>query len=562
MRIRHKLWALVASPCLCLGFLTATPAAAQSTTPAVKADPTHLPSRQKERPTVTSAFSYANPHDLALAPRLAAREADWRIGPVVYQVMVDRFAPSRNLDAKRHLYAAPRSLQPWDKAPTRGHLLLEQGLWTHEIEFWGGDIDSLGTKLDYIKDLDIDVLYLGPIHDAFTNHKYDANDYFKVSPEYGTREDVKALAKDVHAKGMKLVLDGVLNHMGRNSPQFQDALKRPDSPWRDWYFIGPEYKLGYRAWWDVANLPDVNWENPAVRARLYGDADSVIQGWLRDGIDGWRLDVAYDIGFRFLGEATKAAHQAKPGALMLGEIYNYPEQWLGPMDAMLNITAGEVIYELVDGKVSGPQAGNILERMVQDSDYDGLLRSWIVLDNHDRPRLANRLPDPAARRMAQILQFTLPGAPNLYYGVEIGLEGADDPMNRAPMDWTKANDRQPEFVWIRQLTGLRKEMRALRIGEFRRLDAEKLLAFTRYTDRVGELAVVLVNPTDQPVSEFMSVRDSKLMNNEPLRDVFTGYETRVRAGLIRVELPAHSAMVLRPVLQHPEKDYTAYKRVQ
>ncbi|MFY7759919.1 alpha-amylase family glycosyl hydrolase, partial [Aquidulcibacter sp.] len=370
------------------------------------------------------------------------------------------------------------------------------------------------------------------------------------------------LAAGLHDKGMRLVLDGVLNHMGRNSPQFQDALKNPNSPYRDWYFIGPEYKMGYRGWWDIANLPDVKWESPAVQARLYGDPDSVIQGWLRDGVDGWRLDVAYDIGFKFLGDATKAAHRAKPGSLMLGEIYNYPEQWLGPMDGMLNITAGEVIYELVDGKVSGRQAASILERMVEDSDYEGLLRSWIVLDNHDRPRLANRLPDLANRRMAQVLQFTLPGSPNLYYGVEVGLEGADDPMNRAPMDWSKANDSHPEFVWLRQLTGLRKEMRALRIGEFRRLDTETILAFTRYTDKVGELAVVLVNPTDAPVSEFISVRDSKLMNNEALKDVFSGYQTRLRAGLIRVEVPANTAMILRPVLQDPAKEYTAYKRVQ
>lgn len=523
---------------------------------------TPRPLQQKERPNVSEPISFANPHDLALAPKLAAREADWRIGPVVYQVMVDRFAPSRDLEAKRALYAAPRTLQPWSKAPTRGKLLPEQGLWTHELDFWGGDLDSLASKLDYVKSLDVDVLYLGPIHDAFTNHKYDANDYFKVSPEYGTRDDVKKLAAGLHDKGMRLVLDGVLNHMGRNSPQFQDALKNPKSPYRDWYFIGPEYKMGYRGWWDIANLPDVKWETPAVRARLYGDPDSVIQGWLRDGVDGWRLDVAYDIGFKFLGDATQAAHRAKPGSLMLGEIYNYPEQWLGPMDGMLNITAGEVIYELVDGKVSGRQAASILERMVTDSDYEGLLRSWIVLDNHDRPRLVNRLPDQANRRMAQVLQFTLPGSPNLYYGVEVGLEGPDDPMNRAPMDWSKANDSNPEFVWLRQLTRLRKEMRALRIGEFRRLDTETLLAFTRYTDKVGELAVVLVNPTDAPVSEFLSVRDSKLMNNEPLKDAFTGYQTRARAGLIRVEVPANTAMVLRPVLQDPSKEYTAYKRVQ
>jgi glycosidase len=260
--------------------------------------------------TPTDKSMFANARDRALAPKLAARAADWRIGPVVYQVLVDRFAPSADLDAKRHLYAAPRVLRAWTDQPQRGTRDDALGLWSHEIDFWGGDLASLEGKLGYLDDLGVDVLYLNPIHAAYTNHKYDAQDYFTVSPEFGTRDDVKRIAGDLHARGMRLVLDGVLNHMGRTSPMFRQALADPRSPWRDWFYIGPQYRLGYRAWWDVANLPDVNWENPAVRARLYGDPDSVVQGWLADGIDGWRLDVAYDIGFRFLGELTAAAHAA------------------------------------------------------------------------------------------------------------------------------------------------------------------------------------------------------------------------------------------------------------
>jgi glycosidase len=518
--------------------------------------------QHREAKTVTAAgpHDYQTTQDRALAPILAAREADWRIGPVVYQVIVDRFAPSANLDAKRSLYTAPRTLNSWATTPTRGRLLPEQGLWTHELDFWGGDLASLTSKLDYIKSLNADVLYLGPIHQAYTNHKYDAQDYFKVSPELGNRSDVTSLAANLHAKGMRLVLDGVLNHMGRTAPQFQDALRNPTSPYRDWFYIGSQYKFGYRAWWDVANLPDVNWENPAVRARLYGDRDSVIQGWLKDGIDGWRLDVAHDIGFSFLTEATRAAHLAKPGSLVLGEVYNYPQQWLGPLDGILNITMGEVIYELADGSVGGRQAGDIFERMMADSNFDGILRSWIVLDNHDRARILNRLPDVKSRRMAQVLQFTLPGSPNLYYGTELGLEGADDPMNRAPMDWSRATVTNPEFVWINQLTKMRKDMRALRIGEFKRLDADNLLAFTRFTDRVSETTVVIANPTNAPVSELVLTRDSKLFNNEPLRDVFTGYEVRLRSGLMRVEVPAKTVLVLRPVMKVPGREYDAYKR--
>jgi glycosidase len=506
---------------------------------------------------------FAHAADRALAPILAAREADWRIGPVVYQVLVDRFAPSAALEAKRQLYAAPRILRAWTEIPARGTRDDSLGLWSHELDFWGGDLASLMGRLDYIDGLGVDVLYLNPIHRAYTNHKYDAQDYFEVSPEFGTRADVKRLAAKLHERGMRLVLDGVLNHMGRTSPMFQDALANPSSPWREWFYIGPQYRFGYRAWWDVANLPDVNWESPAVRARLYGDRDSVIQGWLADGVDGWRLDVAFDIGFRYLEELTAAAHAAKPGALVLGEVYNYPPDWVnGPLDGILNVTASETIHGLATGAIGTRHASDIIERLVSDTDYDGLLRSWIILDNHDRPRLASWLPDAAQRRLAQVLQFTLPGAPNLYYGVELGLTGADDPANRGPMRWDLAHADNPEYAFVQRLTALRRGARALRIGEFRRLDAERLLAFTRYTDRVEDFVAVIVNPADEAVSDFIVLRDSKLVNNELLRDALGDAEVKLSAGAIRIAVPARSALVLRPLLRKPGMDYEAYKRVR
>ncbi len=505
---------------------------------------------------------YASVKDEALGPVMAARDADWRIGPVVYQVLVDRFAPSENLDAKRHLYAEPRLLRDWSEEPARGELVPDAGLWTHEIDFWGGDLPSLKGRLDYIADLDIDVLYLNPIHQAYTNHKYDAQDYFEISEEFGTRADLLEIVDGTHERGMRLVLDGVLNHMGRTSPYFQEALADPNSPWREWFYIGDEYELGYRAWWNVGNLPDVNWESEAVRARLYGDEDSAIQGYLRDGVDGWRLDVAYDIGFAFLKDLTDAAHDARPGSLVLGEIYNYPEDWLSSLDGQLNITASEIIFNLIEGKISPRHAADIQERLIEDSDYEGLLMSWIVLDNHDRPRLHSRLPNEADRKLAQILQFTLPGAPNLYYGVELGLEGADDPENRGPMRWEIANDSNPDFVWTKTLTALRKDARALRIGEFRRLDADKVFAFSRFTDRVEDFTLVVVNPTEEPVTDYMLLRDSKIMSGEFLRDALTGEQVRTFGGSITITVPAKTAMVLRPLTERETGDYTPYKRVQ
>lgn len=511
---------------------------------------------------MTDQSPFAHAGDRALAPVLRAREADWRIGPIVYQVLVDRFAPCADLDAKRHLYPAPRTLHDWDEQPRQGTHDEAAGLWSHELAFWGGDLASLRGRLDYIQQLGVDVLYLNPVHAAWTNHKYDAQDYFAVSPEFGTREDVRALAADLHGRGLNLVLDAVLNHMGRTAPMFLDARDNPGSPWRDFFYIGPQWRHGWRCWWDVANLPDVNWENPAVHRWLYGSPEALVDGWLADGADGFRLDVAYDIGFTHLAGLTRAAHAAKPGSLVLGECYNYPADWVnGPLDAILNITLSEIIRDLAEGSIDGRHAGDLIERMVTDTDYEGLLRSWIVLDNHDKARLASWLPDPAAQAIAQVLQFTLPGAVNLYYGVEAGMAGPRDPENRGPMDWSRAVPGEPAFDRVVALVAARKATRALRIGEFRRLDAARLLAFSRFTDKVAETAIVVVNPGPEPVRDLVALRDSKLVNFETLRCPLTGLSATISAGLARLAVPARTAAILRPVMNRPGREYEPYKRV-
>ncbi|MCE2909593.1 MAG: hypothetical protein LW712_12195, partial [Burkholderiaceae bacterium] len=289
-----------------------------------------------------------NRFDTAAAGTYEKREKDWRIGALVYQVLVDRFAPSADLEAKRHLYPAPKTLHPWTENPRRGVYLESERLWSHEIQFWGGDLASTRSRLAHVQALGADVLYLNPIHLAYTNHKYDAFDYQAVSPEFGTRADVKALAADVHRRGMKLVLDGVFNHMGRNAPIFKEAMADPKSRWRNWFAIGPQYEGGARAWTGFQNLPELNLENPAVRRHLWGDADSVVRGYLRDGADGWRLDTAYELGHAYLRELTDAAHREKPGSLVVGESAIYPKEWFPAVDGVMNFTLREIVLRLAD----------------------------------------------------------------------------------------------------------------------------------------------------------------------------------------------------------------------
>lgn len=497
--------------------------------------------------------------------RYELRDQDWRNGAIVYQVLVDRFVPSADLDAKRHLYPAPKVLRQWNEESHGGIYLEDEKLNSQELDFWGGDLQSLSTRLDYISELGANALYLNPIHLGYTNHKYDALDFMEISPEYGSREDFKQLAEQVHALGMKLIMDGVFNHMGRNSDRFRDAFEDPESPWRDWFYIGPEYAGGARVWTGFQNLPELNLENPDVRDYIYAAPDSVVRTYLRDGADGWRLDTAYELGRPFLTALTASAHSEKAQSLIVGEIVNYPGAWLESMDGVMNFTFRKIIYGLVHEEIAPSLAVEMVQQVVVDAGIEGMLKSWTVLDNHDIPRIATDLPDMRERRMAQVLQFTLPGAPNLYYGTELGMQGGGDPENRSPMRWDLVSAENPELQWVRDLIRLHKQNRALRVGDYRPVISEQLFAFERHTDRVLETVVVVANPAGHPVTETLLVRNPDLMDAMPLVDLLAADDTEVfaamSAGTLQLTLPAQSIVALRPVL--PDLGgYNRYKRVQ
>lgn len=501
-----------------------------------------------------------------VSDRFEARDADWRAGAVVYQVFVDRFAPSADLEAKRALYPEPKRLRAWDETPAKGHFVESAGVWSHEIDFWGGDLDGVRANLAHLEAVSADVLYLNPIHLAYTNHKYDAADYLEVSPEYGSRAELRMLVGDAHARGIRVVLDGVFNHVGRRHRYFVEAMRDPSSPFRSWFFIGSEYPNGYRGWADVANLPDLHVERDEVRAHLWTEADSVVRAYLRDGVDGWRLDVASDLGPQFLRELTHAAHAEKPGSLVVGEIWNAPAGWEGALDGILNMHARMAILEYCRGRADGPTSARRLHDMVEDAGVEFVLRCWTTLENHDTDRLAGLVPDLAARRVAHGLQAALPGSPNLYYGQEIGTPGAADPYNRAPMRWELVHDGNPEWSYVRRLYATRRRLRALAKGDVVFLATRRLLAFLRTTDRTLETCLVVANMEDVEVEETVSVRDGRLMAGTDFRDALhfespDAMQVNVQMGFATLRMPPKSLRVLRVVPPRPGQ-HSPYKRMQ
>lgn len=501
-----------------------------------------------------------NVYDRARAPELARRAADWRNGAVVYQVLVDRFAPSRKLAQKQALYAAPRKLRAWSEVPKAGQYVPGAEVWSHEIDFWGGDLDSLKGKLGWVDDLGADVLYLNPVFASFTNHKYDAWDYHQVDPAFGTRAELKGLVDEAHRRGMKVVLDGVFNHMGRKSPYFQQALKDPRSKWRPFYKFRPG-NPPYVGWMDVANLPELNLEDRRVQDYVYKRPDSVLQSYVRrEGVDGWRLDVAFDIGFTLLADMNRALKTARRDTVLIGEIWDYPEEWSPAVDGVMDMHGRAAILAMLQGKVAGPVASAMWDTMIQDAGLEPILKSWLVFDNHDTPRLATSLSQPWQVKMARTLQMTLPGSPCLYYGSELGMTGGDDPEQRAPMRWDLATGGNETLALHRQLLKMRKAEPALRYGDFRRLHSSQLFAFLRRTDSVKDTVVVLANPTDQPVTEVIQLRESKFHDYSDLQDVLTGRKLKVLGSFVEAPVGPHEVLVMKMDTRPYPNGYDRYDR--
>ncbi len=440
----------------------------------------------------------------------------WVRDAVFYQVFPDRFAASDRVHK-------PGPLEPWDLPPT-----------SHG--FKGGDLLGIAEHLDYLTDLGITALYLTPIFASASNHRYHTYDYLAVDPLLGGDHALRELLDAAHARDVRVVLDGVFNHTGRGFWPFHHVLETgAASPYRHWFHFdhasldagrpvvayphpeAPVADRSYRAWWGLPALPKLNTDNPEVRAYLFG----VAEHWLRFGIDGWRLDVPAEIDDEaFWQEFRARCRVVRSDAYLVGEIWQSAPDWLrgDRFDALMNYPLAAAI----NGFVGGDRlAGDILaehhelSQSVRPLDGDGFANRVIELDrnydpdvvavqlnllgSHDTPRLRTVLGgDPQAVRLATLLQMTLPGAPSVYYGDEIGLSGGNDPASRGAFPWDTGRWEPGLRDSVRSLIALRRSEPALRAGPVVVAGAaERAVAFDR---GVGDRRfVVAVNAGDAPL---------------------------------------------------------------
>ena len=409
---------------------------------------------------------------------------EWAVGRVFYQIFPDRFRNARpELSPKSGEWTyqgRPIVAKPWDAPPDPA-----QGA----REFYGGDLWGVLEALDYLGDLGAGGLYLTPIFKSPSSHRYDTEDYHQIDPHLGGREGFDALVRGLRRRGMKLVLDGVFNHTGDRFFGFREALENPHSPWREAFTFLPGGS--YAAFFGVPTLPKLNYASELVWRYFVTGPDAVVRRWIRAGADGWRLDVAQQIGeggtdrgnARVLRAIKDAARAEDPAAYVFGELPfdTVPYLRAHTLDGAMHYAgfAGPLL-EWLGGRdwYGRPVRTNAAEvwRTLWDH-YAALplgLRQtmYTLIGSHDVPRPLWRLRgDVEKLKLLFGVLLTFPGAPGIYYGDEVGLDQANpydewrgDPLNRGTFPWNPERWNQDVLEWVRRLVRLRRESEALRRG--------------------------------------------------------------------------------------------------
>lgn len=425
-------------------------------------------------------FPYIAPIDVYKSP-------DWAQQAILYLIFPERFL---NGDERND----PKRVLPWGSDVT-------------STSMFGGDLRGIINKLQYICDLGVTIIYMTPVFLSPSNHKYNTCDYYKIDPHFGDINTVRELTAHAHELGIKVIMDAVFNHCGKDFFAFKDVLKnQQNSKYKDWFFIDSfpvsTEKINYATFADnVGTMPKLNTGNPEVRDYLL----DVSEYWIKEaGIDGWRLDVCDEVDHFFWREFRKRVKAAKPDAFIIGEIHHESASWLrgDQLDSIMNYPFRKVMVDF------------FAKRSINAEDMDNELSSkralymkkinmnlLNLLDSHDTPRFLTVCGERVERlKLAAAFQYTYIGLPGIYYGDEVGLSGANDPQCRKCMVWDEDKQDRKLINYYKLLGRIRKENKALVYGEYlsvykkdsvlcykRKLNDEEILVILNNKDEVSSI---------------------------------------------------------------------------
>ena len=454
-------------------------------------------------------------------------------GGMMYHIFVDRFAKGGDVLVREDAILEP----DWYNGIPQ--FADKPGGFVANNLFFGGTLWGVAEKLDYLASLGVTVLYLSPIFEAYSNHKYDTGDYRRVDEMFGGDAAFDHLIDEAHKRGMKVILDGVFNHTGSDSRYFNrqgrydtlGAYQSKESPYYDWFDF-EEYPDTYRCWWGIEILPAVTTKHPAYRNFICGE-DGVIRHYLRRGADGWRLDVADELDRTLLEDIYHAAHAEKPDAPIYGEVWEDASNKIAydtrrryfrghGLDSVMNYPLKEGVIDFIrtgfKEKLFEATAGLYAHYPKATSD---LLMNF--LGTHDTERVLTvlggigeegrtnaelstaKMPLEVRTRAVELLKLaftlvaTLPGVPCVYYGDEAGMEGYHDPFNRMPYPWGR--EEADLVAHYATLGKLRADHRALFGNGYLRVREDTpdgIFAFERWWD--DERVFVAVNRSTEPWS--------------------------------------------------------------
>lgn len=431
-------------------------------------------------------------------------ECKWMQEAVVYQIFPDRFC---NGDQSND----PENILAWGEPVTTESM-------------FGGDIQGIIDKLDYLQDLGIDLIYLTPIFKSTSNHKYNTADYYDIDPHFGTVELVKELVKKCHERGIKIIFDAVFNHSGDDFFAFKDLLENQEkSKYKDWYFpegypVSTEKVNYYTFANDVSVMPKLNTANPDVKEYFL----KVGEYWVKEvGIDGWRLDVCDEVDHEFWRAFRKTIKSVNKDAVIVGEIQHEAVSFLSgdQLDSIMNYPFKWALVDFFAKRKIDEKEFNNLVTMNRVNYMRSITRQlWNLFGSHDTARFLYECDGKVDRmKLAMVFQFCFEGVPYIYYGDEVGMTGGHDPFNRACMIWNEDEQNKDLLQLYKKLIAIRKENKELIYGDYKPLYLEdNVIVFERNDGENSMIIAINNNEEDYVVNKLFKKKTIDLISEEPV----------------------------------------------
>lgn len=446
-------------------------------------------------------YPYINDVDVCKIPK-------WVHNSIFYEIFVERFC---NGDKSND----PKDLTPWNELPT-------------PKSFYGGDLEGIIQKLDYLSDLGINGLYLTPIFQSPSNHKYDTADYRTIDEAFGSKETLIRLVKEAHKKGIRVILDGVFNHCGFLFAPFQDVLKNQEnSYYKDWFHID-KFPVSldtpnYRCFSFCKTMPKLNTSNPGLKRYIL----DTVEYWTRETcIDGWRMDVSDEVDHTFWRDFRRLVKSINNNAVIIGENWHNAYPWLmgEQFDSVMNYPVTKSCIEyFAANKIDAEFFACDLYKYLMNN-YEQINYSMFnLLDSHDTKRFLTLCRgDTRKFKCAVMFLFCYVGMPCIYYGSEIGIEGEGDPDCRRTFDWDESHWNKDLFSFFKSVIKLRKKEKCLQYGKVKMYAENGVFYLERTYGNEKLIAAINNTDTEREISSLGEIQISTEKHCENILMPFSG----------------------------------------